>query len=77
MRRIEQDFMIVNLTNREVGVLKTVGERECVATVKLVEGADEADNMWLIEQVKILYQQYYTRVGEYKNRIAKGQGEGE
>ena len=77
MRRIEQDFMIVNLAAREVGVLKTIGEREFVATVKLENGADEADNMWLIEQVKLLYQQYYARVGDYKNRSAQGKGEGE
>lgn len=65
----EQDFMLVNLRGcygaREFGVLKTIGNREIVANAKLLAGADEADNVWLMEKVKQAYQQYYSRVQEY------------
>lgn len=62
MIRIEDDFMLVNLTSRNIGVLKTVGEREIVADIKLMVTANEADNMWLMEQVKSLYESYYNRL---------------
>lgn len=62
MIRIEDDFMLVNLTSRNIGVLKTVGEREIVADIKLMVTANEADNVWLVEQVKSLYESYYNRV---------------
>lgn len=62
MIRIEDDFMLVNLTSRNIGVLKTVGEREIVADIKLMVTANEADNVWLVEQVKSLYESYYHRV---------------
>lgn len=62
MIRIEDDFMLVNLTSRNIGVLKTVGEREIVADIKLMVTANEADNVWLMEQVKSLYETYYNRV---------------
>lgn len=62
MIRIEDDFMLVNLTSRNIGVLKTVGEREIVADIKLMVTANEADNVWLMEQVKRLYESYYNRV---------------
>jgi len=62
MIRIEDDFMLVNLTSRNIGVLKTVGEREIVADIKLMVTANEADNVWLMEQVKSLYESYYNRV---------------
>ena len=59
MIRIEDDFMLVNLTSRNIGVLKTVGEREIVADIKLMVTANEADNVWLMEQVKSLYESYF------------------
>lgn len=62
MIRIEDDFMLVNLTSRNIGVLKTVGEREIVADIKLMVTANEVDNLWLMEQVKSLYESYYNRV---------------
>lgn len=62
MIRIEDDFMLVNLTSRNIGVLKTVGEREIVADIKLMVTANEADNVWLMDQVKSLYETYYNRV---------------
>lgn len=62
MIRIEDDFMLVNLTSRNIGVLKTVGEREIVADIKLMVTANEADNVWLMEQVKSLYESYYNRL---------------
>ena len=69
----EQDFMLINLRGtqgaREFGVLKTIGNRDIVANAKLLEGADEADNVWLMEKVKQAYQQYYSRVQEYNNEV--------
>lgn len=69
----EEDFMLINLrgTNgvREFGVLKTIGERDIVANAKLVDGADEADNVWLMEKVRQAYQQYYSRVQEYHKEV--------
>jgi hypothetical protein len=62
----ETDFMLVNLSAKEAGVLKTVGERAIVVSIHLMDGADEADNAWLMEQARLLYQQYYSRVSEYK-----------
>ena len=50
------------MTSRNIGVLKTVGEREIVADIKLMVTANEADNVWLMEQVKSLYETYYNRV---------------
>lgn len=65
----EEDFMLVNLRGthgaREFGVLKTLGDRDIVASAKLISGADEADNVWLMEKVRQAYQQYYGRVKEY------------
>ena len=59
--RIEQDFMMVNLSNDHRGVLKTLGEREIGVDIKMLEGADEADNTWLMEQTLTLYKTYYAR----------------
>lgn len=71
MNRIkEDDFMLINLGGmqgvREFGVLKTIGDRDIVASAKLIAGADEADNVWLMEKFKQAYQQYYSRVQEYR-----------
>lgn len=45
----EEDFMLINLRGtqgtREFGVLKTIGNRDIVASAKLIVGADEADNV--------------------------------
>ena len=69
----EEDFMLINLRGtqgaREFGVLKTIGNRDIVASVKLLAGADEADNVWLMEKVKQAYQQYYSRVQEYHKEV--------
>ena len=69
----EEDFMLINLRGtqgtREFGVLKTLGNRDIVASVKLIAGADEADNVWLMEKVKQAYQQYYSRVQEYHKEV--------
>ena len=66
----EDDFMLINLGGmqgvREFGVLKTIGDRDIVASAKLIAGADEADNVWLMEKFKQAYQQYYSRVQEYR-----------
>ena len=42
---------------------------DIVASVKLIAGADEADNVWLMEKVKQAYQQYYSRVQEYHKEV--------
>lgn len=69
----EEDFMLINLRGtqgtREFGVLKTIGNRDIVASAKLLAGADEADNVWLMEKVKQAYQQYYSRVQEYHKEV--------
>ena len=69
----EEDFMLINLRGsqgaREFGVLKTIGDRDIVASAKLLAGADEADNVWLMEKVKQAYQQYYSRVQEYSKEV--------
>lgn len=69
----EEDFMLINLRGtlgvREFGVLKTIGNRDIVASVKLLAGADESDNVWLMEKVKQAYQQYYSRVQEYHKEV--------
>lgn len=69
----EEDFMLVNLRGaqgtREFGVLKTIGDRDIVASAKLLAGADEADNTWLMEKVRQAYQQYYSRVHEYTKGV--------
>ena len=62
--RIEQDFMMVNISTDHRGVLKTLGEREVVVKIKMLEGADEADNTWLMEQTLALYKTYYARYVE-------------
>ena len=69
----EEDFMLINLRGtqgaREFGVLKTIGNRDIVANAKLIAGADEADNVWLMEKIKQAYQQYYSRVQEYHKEV--------
>ena len=62
----EDDFMIVKLSDNRSGVLKTVGKRGIVISCEFIEGADEADNTWIMEQAKQLYEAYYKRVSEYR-----------
>jgi hypothetical protein len=66
---LEEDFMILNLSASEIGILQTIGERGIVANCTLIKGADEADNIWLAEQMKMLYQQYFHRVAEYVKEV--------
>lgn len=62
------DFLIINVSARERGLLKTTGSREVVANMKVIQGADNADNDWLMESVKNIYMQYYSRVADYIGR---------
>ena len=62
MAGLEQDFMMINLSAVNRGILKTVGNREIVVDMKVIEGAREEDNMWLMEQAMSLYKAYYNRV---------------
>ena len=60
--RLEQDFMMINLSREHRGLLKTVEGREIVVDIKVLDYADESDNTWLMEQVMSLYKVYYSRV---------------
>lgn len=62
------DFLIIDISARKKGLLKTTGSREVVASVKAIQGADKADNDWLMESVKNIYMQYYSRVADYISR---------
>lgn len=62
MISIEQDFMMVNLSKEHRGLLKTCGEREIVVDIKVITGANESDNAWLMEQMLALYKAYHARV---------------
>lgn len=65
MSKYEPDFMLLNLSDREKGVLKTVGEREFVSTVKFMRMAKIEDNEWLAMETLKLYEEYYARVCAY------------
>lgn len=60
--RIEQDFMLLNLSKDHIGVLKILGDREIVVDIKVLDDADESDNTWLMEQTLALYKAYHARV---------------
>lgn len=45
MAGLEQDFMMINLSAVNRGILKTIGNREIVVDMKVIEGAREEDNM--------------------------------
>ena len=63
---MERDFEIIKLPGTgDRGILKTVGDREVVVSIKLIQGADSADNEWLSEAIRNVYMQYYSRVSEY------------
>ena len=65
---MNKDFEVVGLSATDKGVLKKVGERAIVASVKMLPGADQADNDWLMESVMAVYAQYYARVKEYSKQ---------
>ena len=64
---MEKGFEIINISAGEKGILKTVGNREVVLSVKVLPGSDSSDNDWLIEALRAVYMQYYSRVAEYRN----------
>lgn len=61
-------FEIVGLSATDKGVLKKVGERAVVASVKMLPGADHVDDEWVMETVMAVYAQYYARVKEYSRQ---------
>ena len=66
MKKQEKEpFMWVELPNQSVGLLKVAGEHAFMVNVWPILGADVADNEWLLENIKNLYEQYYHRVKEY------------
>jgi hypothetical protein len=64
----EEPFMRVCLSAGEEGILKTFGERQMVVSVCFLDGASEADNGWLAEQAKMIYEQYYSRVSAHRQK---------
>ncbi len=67
----DEDFLVVSLSPREQGILKILGEREIVTSVRFIDGADSTDNNWLVEELRLLYMKYYSRVSEYKDMEGK------
>lgn len=65
-RKREEDFIVVYMSDKEAGILKTIGDRKVVGSVQFEPDADTADNSWLAEQLKMLYEQYYARLKEYR-----------
>ena len=66
MRKQEKEpFMWVELPNQSMGLLKVAGEHAFMMNVWSIPGADAADNEWLLENIKNLYEQYYHRVKGY------------
>ncbi len=63
---MEQKFEIINLSASDKGLLKVTGGREVVANMRMIPGADAADNEWVMEELRNLYMRYYTRVSEYR-----------
>lgn len=59
--KLEQDFMMINLSREHRGILKTVEGREIVIDIKVLDYANESDNSWLMEQAMSLYKVYYSR----------------
>lgn len=64
---MEKGFEIINISAGEKGILKTVGNREVVLSVKVLPGSDSSDNDWMIEALRAVYMQYYSRVAEYRD----------
>ena len=65
---MNKDFEVVELSATDKGLLKKIGERAIVASVKMLPGADQADNHWLMESIMTVYAQYYARVKEYRKQ---------
>ena len=65
---MNKDFEVVGLSATDKGLLKKVGERAVVASVKMLPGADYADNEWVMEAIMAVYAQYYARVKEYSKQ---------
>ena len=65
----ESDFETVAMGNGDIGILKKIGEREIVASIKMIKGANPSDNDWLVENVRQLYMRYYSRISEYKKGV--------
>ena len=66
----QEPFILVELFNESVGILKVDGpERNFVANIWSLPGADAADNEWLIARMKETYEQYYYRVKSYKEDV--------
>ena len=38
-----------------------------VLSVKVLPGSDSSDNDWMIEALRAVYMQYYSRVAEYRD----------
>lgn len=68
MEHMNKDFEVVGLSATDKGLLKKVGERAVVASVKMLPGADHVDNEWVMEAVMAIYAQYYARVKEYSKQ---------
>lgn len=64
---MEKGFEIINISAGEKGILKTVGSREVVLSVKVLPGSDSSDNDWLMKALMAVYMQYYSRVAEYRD----------
>lgn len=65
----EQNLIGVSMGKGMLGILKTgtQGGNEIVATVKIYDNADDIDNEELVDEVKLAYLKYYSRVNEYSN----------
>lgn len=61
---MEEKFEIINLQGR-TGILMKIGQREVVVSIKMLPGADQADNEWLAEEIRALYIRYYCRTRDY------------
>jgi len=68
VEHMNKDFEIVGLSVTDKGLLKKVGERAVVASVKMLPGADHVDNEWVMEAFMAVYAQYYARVKEYSKQ---------
>lgn len=66
MKKQEKEpFIWVELPNQSMGLLKVEGQHEFIVNVWTLSGADAADNEWMIENIKNVYEHYYHRVKGY------------
>lgn len=61
---MEEKFEIINLQG-STGILMKIGQREVVVSIKMMPGADQADNEWLAKEIRALYIRYYSRTRDY------------